>query len=259
MCLVIFAHRCHPDYPLLLAANRDEFYARPTLPARFRPQHPGLLAGLDQQAGGTWMGITRDGRFAAITNYRDPDRSEAAPRSRGELTMDFLLGSDSPRSYLQQLAPRAGEYAGFNLLLGAGGELWHYSNSDGDAGAHRLEPGIYGLSNALLNTPWPKSELGKARMAQALEALPPSHEGLLQVVADRGTADREQLHPLGLEQAMDELLSAQFITAGEYGYGTRSSTTLWLTAAGEVAWCERLFDEAGVETGRHAEAFPVSG
>ena len=260
MCLVIFAHRCQPDLPLVLAANRDEFYQRPTEPAGFWPDQPSLLAGRDLAQGGTWMGITRSGRFAAITNYRDPARAAPGPRSRGELTLEFLRGDSDPAAYLAGVAERADAYAGFNLLLGAGDELWYYSNSLDRATTNPrpLAPGIYGLSNALLDTPWPKVSLGKQRLGQLLAGAPPEHAGLLEVVADRSLSDPEDLHPLGLDQEMDQLLSAQFITAADYGYGTRSSTTLWVDGEGRVHWREVSFDAAGQQTHAGEETFPIA-
>ena len=163
MCLLIFAHQLSADYPLMVAANRDEFYARPTAPAAFWPEYPGLLAGRDLEQGGTWMGVTREGRFAAVTNYRDPDVAMPAPRSRGELPLDYLAGSTTPASYLAELAKRGGEYAGFNLLVGDRDSLWYFANSGGQA-PRALSPGLYGLSNARLDTPWPKVERGKAML-----------------------------------------------------------------------------------------------
>ena len=124
MCLITFAYRAHADYPLLVAANRDEYYARPTAGLRFWEDLPDVAAGRDLQAGGTWLGITRSGRFAAITNHRNPPTTPASPRSRGMLTLDFLAGEAGPEGFLEKLAPRAGEYAGFNLLLGDDETLW---------------------------------------------------------------------------------------------------------------------------------------
>ncbi len=256
MCLVIFAYRSHPDYPLVVAANRDEFHRRDTAPAAFWPDHPELLAGRDLEQGGTWMGVTRSGRFAAITNVRDPAQTAAAPRSRGELPVDYLLADTGPGDWLAELEPRAREYAGFNLLLGDGESLWYASNSAGPALVTRdLEPGIYGLSNAQLDTPWPKVTLGKEKLAALMAAPPPDHDGLLQVTADRRLSDPEELHPLGLDQAMDQLLSAQFITGEDLGYGTRSSTTLWLEASGDGHWRELSFDGSGRITGTRQESF----
>jgi len=258
MCLLIFAHQVYPGYPLVLAANRDEFYARETAPSAFWPEHPNLLAGKDLQAGGTWMGVTRQGRFAAITNYRDPAATGEAPRSRGELTLDFLSGSATPSIYLSEIAKRASEYAGFSLLLGDGKYLWHFSNRHTVCGCtpispEMLRPGIYGLSNAKLNTPWPKVELGKQHLTQLLDSGPPEHEALLGLINDRQQACAEALKLQGMETEMEQVLSAQFIQAGEYG--TRSSTTMWIDDTGALNWRELSFDRQGKISGTRQEQF----
>ena len=253
MCLIILAHRAVPGVPLAVAANRDEFHARPTAPAAFWRSHPGLLAGRDLEQGGTWMGVTRGGRFAAVTNFRDPQRSAAAPRSRGELPLEFLTGDLSPQSYLDAVARRGELYAGFNLLVGDATGLWYYDNSPGEA-PQALEPGIYGLSNARLDTPWPKVELGKSRLRAQLVA-GPDHDGLTAVVADRSLARARDLHPQGLgDSGMERMLSAQFIVSD--GYGTRCTTTCWIDARG-VHWREQSFDPAGELAGEVTEAFAL--
>ncbi len=254
MCLIIFAHRVHPDYPLLLAANRDEFFSRPTAASSYWPEHPQLLAGRDLEAGGTWMGVTRDGRFAAVTNFRDPQPRTAAPRSRGELPLAFLTGSQDAATTLATIKDRADQYAGFNLLLGDSDGLWYFSNAEGGA-PRSLAPGIYGLSNASLDTPWPKVELGKARM-QGLTTGPVTHDQLLATVSDERLADPARLHPLGLRETMDRQLSAQFIRAGNYG--TRASTTLWRDAAGAGSWRELSFDASGQQIAAVTQALPAA-
>ncbi|MEP1471232.1 MAG: NRDE family protein [Halieaceae bacterium] len=256
MCLIILAHQCRPGQPLVVAANRDEFFARPTAPARFWQDHPKLLAGQDLELGGTWLGITRNGRFAAITNYRDPARTAPAPRSRGELTLDFLLGADSPQAYLEKIADRADAYAGFNLLLADTDDLWYFSNhgEQTTAGPRALPPGLYGLSNASLDTPWPKVELGKSRL-HAFGNDTPDHAALLTVVNDPQLASPEALHGQGLTGEMDQALSAQFIQAGQYG--TRCSTTLWVEESGAINWRETSYDESGAVVGAVTEAFTL--
>lgn len=253
---MIFAHRVSPAFPLVVAANRDEFHARPTAASAFWDEYPDVLAGRDLQQGGTWMGITRTGRFAAVTNYRDPDGVLDAPRSRGELPLEFLAGVSAPRAYLEDLAARARDYAGFNLLLGDGHNLWYFSNSD-QRPPRSLPAGIYGLSNAALDTPWPKVVLGKARLGALLETGAVSHEALAAVVADRALADPDSLARLGLNGAMDPLLSAQFIVTDTYG--TRSSTTLWIDRDGGVHWRERGFDAAGLTLHDSREDFTLQG
>ncbi len=261
MCLLIFAHRTCPGYPLVLAANRDEFHARETGSSNFWPEHPEVLAGRDLRAGGTWMGMTRAGHFAAITNYRDPCASVAAPRSRGELPLDFLIGDASPQTYLHNVATRGQEYAGFNLLLGDANNLWYYSNRPYAAGEMpppplKLQPGIYGLSNASLDTPWPKVELGKKQLSGILNKRPLNHDDLLSAVHNREQASREALNLQGMETQMEQLLSAQFILAGEYG--TRSSTTMWIADCGDVSWRELSFNKNGGLRNTSEENFELS-
>jgi uncharacterized protein with NRDE domain len=261
MCLLIFAHQTCPGYPLVLAANRDEFHGRETASSRFWTEHPEILAGRDLKAGGTWMGMTRAGRFSAITNYRDPSSSFDAPRSRGELPLDFLIGDCSPQAYLHKVAARGQEYAGFNLLLGDVNSLWYYSNRPYAPGTTpppplKLQPGIYGLSNASLDTPWPKVELGKQQLAQVLNKRPLHHDDLLSVVHDRKQASIEALNLQGMESEMEQFLSAQFILAGEYG--TRSSTTMWIEDHGNVSWRELGFNRQGALRETSEEDFELS-
>ncbi|QIB65475.1 NRDE family protein [Kineobactrum salinum] len=259
MCLIIFAWDPQSDTPLVVAANRDEFHARPTAAATFWPQYPWLLAGRDLSQGGTWMGFTRDGRFAAITNYRDPGRTAPGRRSRGELPLDYLTGDTSPRDYLREVAGHADDYAGFNILAGRDDGLWCYGNSGPEAQPGKLAAGIYGLSNARLDTPWPKVTLGKLRLRQLLESAAPCHEALQQVVADTRPATPEELHPLGLDQAMAPQLSAQFIRTRDYG--TRSTTTLRVRRDSKVvdtatvSWRELSFDDRGQLQGSEQRDF----
>lgn len=242
MCLIIFAHQMATDYPLLVAANRDEFYARATRSAEFWQEHPTVLAGKDMELGGTWMGISRGGRFAAITNYRDPARTAPAPRSRGALPLNFLTGQEQPLTYLESLRACANDYAGFNLLVGDRQSLWYLTNSTQQP-PQQLQPGIYGLSNAWLDTPWPKVTLGKAMLQQLLNNGDVSHQALAKLVADGQPADAGALRKLGQDSEMEQVLSAQFITTPQYG--TRSTTTLWTTNAGTAHWREQSFEPGG--------------
>lgn len=245
MCLLIFAHKMSSRYPLAIAANRDEFHARPTAASHFWPQQPELLAGQDLEQGGTWMGITRSGRFAAITNFRDPSRTAPAPRSRGELPLHYLVGAQDPENFLQSVAAQAQQYAGFNLLVGDRNTLWYFTNSlpPAERTPLCLQPGIYGLSNAQLDTPWPKVDLGRNKLQSLLETRQLSHEALSDIVGDRQLAEPGALHPHGLASDMDQLLSAQFIVTSRYG--TRSSTTLWTDNQNQAHWREQSFNELG--------------
>lgn len=242
MCLLIFAHQVSEQYPLILAANRDEFHARPTRPSQVWPEHPGLLAGKDLEQGGTWMGITSRGRFAAVTNFRDPNQTVAAPRSRGELPLQFLLGSLSPKNYLEALRHNADLYAGFNLLVGDARSLWYFANNGGGE-PRELAPGIYGLSNAVLDTPWPKVELGKAKLRALIEDNTLDHDRLTALVSDTQTATPEALARLGMASEMEQTLSAQFIITP--GYGTRSTTSLRCDNQGNADWQETSYDRVG--------------
>jgi uncharacterized protein with NRDE domain len=251
MCLITIAHQQHESYPLLVAANRDEYYQRPTAAAQVWPGTASLLAGKDLQAGGTWLGVTRTGRFAAITNHRNPPTTPRQPRSRGLLTLDFLRGTMKPADYLQTLATDASEYAGFNLLLGDGEELFYFSNIE--ATARRLAPGIYGVSNALLDTPWPKLSKARQRLQNLLqgprlEDPEKRHDHLAAVVSDRAVEPDEKLPNTGVELELERLLSAQFICSEEYG--TRATTSIFRRDTGAISFCERNFSTGGVEAGR---------
>jgi uncharacterized protein with NRDE domain len=233
VCLILVAWRSHPEYPLVIAANRDEYYQRPTAGAAFWPDHSQVLAGRDLEAGGTWMGITRSQRFAALTNFRDPVSNRQLAPSRGRLVADFLTGTQSIDRYLDQLDGTA--YNGFNLLLGDGAKLVAYSNVSGDR--HELAPGLYGLSNALLDTPWPKVSSGKTALESAIAALP-GETVLWTLLRDDRTHPDHALPATGVPLAWERMLSAAFVLSPDYG--TRSSTVLTCSTGGVVT-----FDEQG--------------
>jgi uncharacterized protein with NRDE domain len=238
MCLILFAHRAIPGYALVLAANRDEFFARPTESANYWTDAPHVLAGRDLEKGGTWMGVTRDGRWAAVTNYRDGTRPETGSRSRGELVARYLLEGSSAASYAAAVASAGAEYHGFNLLVGDSEGLHYVSNRV--ARARVLEPGIYGLSNHLLDTPWPKVERGKRQMEALLggNAEDPT-EPLLGLLADHRPADDGDLPETGVSRGWEKLLSSVFIRAP--GYGTRASSVLLFEHSGGASLRERSF------------------
>lgn len=247
MCLILMAYRVHSDYELLAAANRDEFYDRPTAPLAFWDDHPALLAGRDLQEGGAWMGLSGAGRFAALTNYRDPDRVRPDAPSRGHLVRDYLCGDQSASAYLDRLRASSADYNGFNLLLGDETGLYYASNRA--AGIQKLTPGVYGLSNHLLDTPWPKVERGRRALRQMLEQ--PAEgivESLLALLTDRTPAPDAELPHTGVPLEWERWLSPLFIAAP--GYGTRSSTVLMISATGrarmvEMTWanaCRREFE-----------------
>ena len=240
MCLIVFAWRPEHPLPLLLAGNRDEFHARPSLPLGEWPETPGLLAGRDLQAGGTWLGIDAAGRFAALTNIRDPGQAEGA-RSRGELVSGYLQGTLSPADYLRQIQHE--QYSGFNLLLGDRQQLYHFNSHEGEP--RRLPAGVYGLSNASLNTPWPKLQRTREALRQCLDR--PEPDALLALLADRARAADEELPQTGVTLEVERLLSSAFIVSP--GYGTRASTALVLQADGGWQIIERSFGPDGEPVG----------
>lgn len=253
MCLILFAWQAHPDYPLVVAANRDEFFARPTAAADFRADAPDVLAGRDLQAGGTWLGVARDGRFAALTNYRDPSHNKTDAPSRGELVSRFLSGGQTPRRYLADLENGAESYNGFNLLCGDLAELGWFSNRG--AGGRMLAPGVYGLSNHLLDTPWPKVARGKAALSAALPALP-DEAPLFALLRDERAAPDDALPRTGLSPEWERRLSAAFIRAP--GYGTRSATVLLIDKTGKARFTEQTFLPDAVPGERREFEFAVS-
>lgn len=244
MCLILFAIATHPKYPLLLAANRDEYYARPTRPLQAWPEAPQLYAGKDLEAGGTWFGITRSGRFAAVTNVREGIPRTSQQRSRGELTRDFLLSSSTAAEFAE-FAQRHGEaYAGFNLLLGDGVDIYYCSNRGAEP--QRLQPGIYGLSNDSLDTPWPKVESGKAALQQLVQQEPTPTQ-LLALLSDRHQPNDDELlretDVSGGGLSLERVFASRFIASPHYG--TRASTALLIDAQGEVDVWEQNYGSNG--------------
>jgi uncharacterized protein with NRDE domain len=239
MCLILVGWQLHPAYPLVVAANRDEFHARPTAAAAFWQDAPGVFGGRDLEAGGTWLGASRDGRFAAVTNVREPG---AAPgkRSRGELTAAFLAGRQSAAAYAEALEP--GDYAGFNLLLADAETLVYVSNRD--TAQRTLPPGIYGLSNHRLDTPWPKLLKARENFSLALGGLP-DEAAFFELLADRSVEADEDLPNTGVPLAWERLLSAVFVHSADYG--TRASTLLLRDRAGQVVLHEKSFAADGTE------------
>ena len=238
MCLILVAWQVHPDFPLVVAANRDEYYARPTAFADYWAEAPDVLAGRDLQAGGTWLGMTRSGRFAAVTNVREP-QVPPGQGSRGALTRAFLQGAQSAADYVSALDGSA--YSGFNLLVGDGESLWYCSNRGN--GPQALLPGIYGVSNHLLDTPWPKLVTARARFAEALGALP-DRSRIFDVLADDEIVADEALPQTGVPLEWERRLSAIFVRSDVYG--TRASTVLFRSSAGDCLLEERSFGANGM-------------
>jgi uncharacterized protein with NRDE domain len=245
MCLIVLAWRTHPGYRLVVAANRDEYFGRPAARAGFWDDHAKVLAGRDLEAGGTWLGITLDGRFAALTNYRNPvDKKTGAP-SRGSLVSDFLTGKMAPLEYLRGVEQRAVNYNGFSLLVGDTGSLYYLSNRGGPV--TRVEPGIHGLSNHLLDTPWPKVKKGKTALAASLGG-PFDAEAALGLLDDTERASSGELPSTGVSLELEERLSAIRILAVG-GYGTRCSTALSFGENGRIEFHERSYGEDGGVSG----------
>lgn len=233
MCLILVAWQVLPELPLVVAANRDEFFARPTAAAALWPDGIPFVAGRDLEAGGTWLGIGAAGRFAAVTNVREPGKPAGA-QSRGELPRDFLLGSASAAEFSSGIDMNA--FSGFNLLLGDGRELWYCSNR-ADAPC-RLQPGIYGVSNHLLDTPWPKLASSKQRFAEALSALP-AEAGFFDLLADEEIVPDSALPTTGVPLEWERCLSAVFVRSPDYG--TRASTLVSVDTNGTGTLTERSF------------------
>ena len=238
MCLIVFAWQVIPGMPLIAAGNRDEFYDRPAVPAAWWEDHPQVYAGRDLRAGGTWMGITKDGRFAAITNVRAPDEKRTDVPSRGALVSDFLTGQAAPGDYVARLAERAHHYNGFNLLVGDAETLIWYSNAarDDQRNGKPLAPGVYGLSNATLDTPWPKVVRTKAEFASLLCQGAPE-EAYFEMLADTTRAEDSRLPNTGIGLEWERLLSSVCIESP--AYGTRASSVVQLFASNEAVLRER--------------------
>lgn len=246
MCLLVLAWKLHPKYRLVLAGNRDEFHARPAAPLSWWQDDPRILAGRDLKAGGTWLGVARSGRFGVVTNYRDLQAPIEGAPSRGQLVPRFLTGATSPKEFLDDLRGAAPRYSGFNLLVGGERALYYFSNR-GDSAPQALSPGIYGLSNHALDTPWPKLARTRARFETALREPDVSAETLFELLANREPAADADLPSTGLPLDWERVVSAPFIVHERYG--TRCSTVLLVERTGRTVLQERRFDASGVQTG----------
>lgn len=243
MCLVLFSYDEHAATPLIVAANRDEFFARPTAAASYWNDHSDLLAGRDLVAGGTWIGITRTGRFATITNVREPHITVDNPLSRGDLTLDFLTSNISPEAYLKSIQAKQHRYSGFNLLVGDISEnqreLRYFSNRK--EGIHRLSSGVYGLSNHLLNSPWPKVSAGKDYLHSTIARTTNEkdlHSSLREFLENPLLANDDILPSTGVSYEREKALSAAFISLPDYG--TRTSTVLTVSDS-EILFSEKNY------------------
>lgn len=254
MCLILLAWRVHPEFPLVFAGNRDEAYERPSAAAGFWADDPRIFGGRDLEKGGTWLGMSRTGRLAAVTNYRDARAARTAPRSRGELTAAFLRGTDDPRVYLEGVAGRGSDYGGFALIVGDLERM--YCTSNRGRGIEEISPGVHGLSNHLLDTPWPKVKRGKERLSALMKADEATLvRGLLDALEDRTVAPDAELPDTGVGLQRERELSCAFV-AGER-YGTRASTVLLLSRNDDVVCVERRFAARGAPQGEAEQRFAL--
>lgn len=240
MCLINFHFKEHPKYKVIIAANRDEAYDRPTSPAKFWNDYPNILAGRDLLQMGTWMGITRQGRFAALTNFRDPTKTNVGKMSRGEIIKGFLKGTNHPKHFLATLHTNKDNYDGFNLIVGNPDELYYYSNISSEI--IHVSPGTHGVSNHMFNTPWPKVVKGKQRLRDYVV----THEeinidDLFDFLSDQEQAMDEQLPNTGVGLELERKLSPLFIQTPNYG--TRSSTVLLVGQNNLITFVERTYSK----------------
>lgn len=245
MCLIVFAYKEHPKYKLILAANRDEFYSRPARRAQFWKEEgfSELLAGKDLEAGGTWMGISKSGNWGALTNYRDPSSIRENPPSRGELVLDYLKNNSQMESYLSEIQAKAQEYNGFNLLAGDRNSVWHYSNVT-DA-ITELSAGIHGVSNALLDTSWPKLDQAKKDLEAVIQTDNIDVEELFQLLKNEHKPPEDQLPDTVIPKEWEKAISSVFIKTETYG--TRCSTLLLIDQQNEATFTERKYDPSSSE------------
>jgi uncharacterized protein with NRDE domain len=238
MCLIFISINTHPAYKLLVAGNRDEFYSRPTQPADYWADYPQILGGRDLEAGGTWLGVTRTGRVSMLTNYRDPRNIDAAAPTRGRLVAEFLEGAADAASYLQEINGSGIRYNGFNLLAGTADELYYYSNYQREV--QRLTPGFYGISNRLLETPWPKVVKGKQKIGPAFARTVVDAEEVFALLYDDITAPTADLPDTGLPLDRERALSSMFIKTANYG--SRCSTVITVDHDNNWVFSERTYN-----------------
>lgn len=243
MCLIFFSLKEHPDYKLIIAANRDEFYNRKTAAADFWKDYPNILGGRDLEANGTWMGITKSGKISMLTNFRDPKNINPNAPSRGQLVSDYLEQTILSEDYLKQIEPKASAYNGFNLLMGNPEEFYYLSNYK--TGIDKITSGLHGLSNHLLETPWPKVERGRQKLELLLKSERVTTQKLFEFLYDGERASDNQLPDTGIGLERERALSSMFIKSP--GYGSRCSTVILIDQENNVEFSERVYDHATFE------------
>jgi len=257
MCLIVFAWKAHPAYSLVLAANRDEFFDRPSTPLDYWDDMPGVLGGRDLQKGGSWLAANVDGRWAAVTNFRDGRAASPSSLSRGQLVLNYVASGEQAEDYALNVMRPLTDYPGCNLLIGDADSLFFVSNRNQTHSretAAAVAPGFHGLSNHLLDTPWPKVQRCKRTMQRLLDSDSSAlGDRLFELLADRTPADDDELPSTGVPHEWERTLSAPFIVAD--GYGTRASTVVLMDHDGTVAVHERSFGAGGIEIARRVVTF----
>jgi len=238
MCLIFISFQQHPNYKLIVAGNRDEFYNRKTAAANYWSDYPQILGGRDLEAGGTWLGMSTSGKISMLTNYRDPKNINPAAPSRGQLVSDYLKSTITAEAYTRGVESDGKKYNGFNLIVGSPEELWYYSNYRN--GITPLAPGFYGISNHLLESPWPKVLIGKQKISPVLRPNIVDPEQVLEILYDDQVADDDQLPDTGLTLERERALSSMFIKTPNYG--SRCSTVVLVNKSNEVLFTERVYD-----------------
>jgi uncharacterized protein with NRDE domain len=253
MCLILFAKDYHPDYKIILAANRDEFYHRKTAAANFWDEHPDVLAGKDLEAGGTWLGITKKGKIGMLTNYRDLRHLKDHAPTRGRLVLDYLINGHKPDEYLDEIKPTASNFNGFNLIVGQPEQLLYFSNFGN--GIEEIPNGIFGISNHLLETPWPKVQRGKSKLQSLIDAEKFEVENFFDLLKDDAKAADDQLPDTGLDLERERALSSMFIKSP--GYGSRCSTLIMVNKKDEVLFAERVYNPENGESNTRSHQFLI--
>jgi len=256
MCLILFSYKNHSNYDLILASNRDEFRDRPTAQLEFWEDYPAVLAGRDLMNGGTWMGITLTGRFAALTNFRSLPMIKQDSPSRGNLVKDFLLGNMPALDYINELKPTAKNYSGFNLLAGTMDELFYFTNCKDDV--QRIPSGLFGLSNNFFDVSWPKVKRGKQKLSKCLDTVTePDIKQIFTLLSDKTCPEIDQLPRTGISMEWEQMLSPIFID--NPFYGTRSQSILMIKTDGSVSFYERTIYRDNIRKGKiRKRSFQIS-